>query len=79
MDSIMSYSSTQKANKELLRIARLHGREQLDLPAKFYDIWLDCVLETVKELDQQFDEKTEASWRTMMKPGVTYLKSFCVQ
>jgi hemoglobin-like flavoprotein len=79
IDSIMSYSATQKANKELQRIAKLHGREQLDLPARFYDIWLDCILETVKELDQQYDKQTETSWRILMKPGLTYLKSFCDQ
>mgnify|MGYP001607730907 CR=1 FL=1 len=77
MTHIMSFSATLKPTDELKKIAKLHGSGKLAIPAKYYDVWLDCMIKTVEEFDPKFDENIETSWRILMAPGLAYMKSFC--
>jgi truncated hemoglobin YjbI len=79
MTLVMSFSATLKPSSEMKKIAKLHGKGKLDIPAKYYDAWLDCMIKTVEEFDPKFDENIETSWRVLMAPGVAYMKSFCVK
>jgi len=79
MTLVMSFSATLKPSSEMKKIAKFHGKAKLDIPAEFYDIWLDCMVKTVEEFDPKFDENIETSWRVLMAPGVSYMKSFCVK
>lgn len=74
---VTSFSATLEPTEELDYIAGLHGRDRLDLPSEYYDIWLDCLLHTVMEKDPKYDEQVERAWRIVMAPGVEYMKSFC--
>lgn len=76
---ITSFSATLEATEELIRLARLHGGDKLDLPAEYYDYWLECLLETVREKDSAFDEHVEKAWRLVMTPGIEYMKSYCTR
>ncbi|OGT29057.1 MAG: hypothetical protein A2W28_04040 [Gammaproteobacteria bacterium RBG_16_51_14] len=77
MTHIMAFSATLKPTDELKKIAKLHGSGELTIPAKYYDVWLDCMIKTVEEFDPKFDEHIEISWRILMAPGLAYMKSFC--
>ena len=79
MTLVMSFSATLKPSSEIKKIAKLHGKGKLDIPANYYDIWLDCMIKTVEEFDPKFDVNIETSWRVLMAPGVSYMKSFCVR
>jgi hemoglobin-like flavoprotein len=46
--------------------ARMHGRSGMAIPAELYDLWLDCLVDTAREFDPEFDEETEAAWRAVM-------------
>ncbi len=74
---VTSFSATLEPTEEFDDIAKLHGRDNLNLSADYFDIWLDCLLETVRERDPDFDECINRSWRTVMAPGIEYMKSFC--
>ena len=74
---ITSYGATREPDAELTHLARLHGSDKLDLPPEYYDIWLDCLLQTIREKDPKYDEQVEKSWRLVMEPGIEYMKSFC--
>ena len=76
---VTSYSATHEPTEELTQIARLHGSDMLDLPAEYYDIWLDCLLHTVSERDPKFDDRVDEAWRFVMEPGIEYMKSFCTR
>lgn len=76
---ITSYSATLEATEELNHLALLHGRDRLDLPAEYYDTWLECLLDTVQEKDPMFDEHVDRAWRIVMTPGIEYMKSFCTR
>lgn len=59
----------------LERIAAAHGRQGRDIPPQLYDLWLDCLLRTVKERDQFYSAEVDAAWRFMMGAGIVFLKS----
>ena len=67
------YVSTEPS-AELERIGQLHHR--LGIKPDLYDVWLDALVETVRELDSQCDLATELAWRWALTPGITYLKLF---
>jgi hemoglobin-like flavoprotein len=59
----------------LERIAELHGRKGLNVQPELYDLWLDCLLRTVKEYDRRYNAKTKRAWYNMMQPGIKFMKS----
>jgi truncated hemoglobin YjbI len=79
MTYVMSFSATLEPTAEMENLARMHGSGKLDIPVKYFEIWLDCMLVTVEEFDPKFDGYIETSWRVMMAPGIAYMKSFCTQ
>jgi hemoglobin-like flavoprotein len=59
----------------LERIAAAHSKQGRDIRPELYDLWLDCLLRTVKERDEQYSTEVEAAWRYMMGAGIAFLKS----
>jgi len=57
------------ARGDLPRIAARHGRKDLDIRAGLYDLWLDCLIETVRAHDPQISGEVEAAWREVMAFG----------
>ena len=54
-------------------IAERHSKRDLDIGAELYDLWLDALLETVKECDPQFSPEVEHAWERVMMVGISYL------
>jgi hemoglobin-like flavoprotein len=59
----------------LERLARRHSRKELDIRPELYDLWLECLLQTVREFDPRFNAKTETAWRNRLRPGIEFMKS----
>jgi len=57
----------------LREIADRHGAGQLDIGAELYDLWLDSLLETVRECDPEFSPEVEKAWEAVMMVGIHYL------
>jgi hemoglobin-like flavoprotein len=57
------------------RLAKLHSRAELDIKPELYDLWLDRLVQAVKEFDPMFDMETETAWRRMLQPGIEFMKS----
>ena len=77
MTHITSYASTLEANEEINRLAKLHGKDNLKITTDIYDLWLDCLIETVREYDPEYNHNVETAWIAIMSPGLKYMKSFC--
>jgi hemoglobin-like flavoprotein len=58
----------------LERIAIAHGRHGRDISPHLYDLWLDCLLQAVRERDELYSVDVEGAWRFMMGAGITFLK-----
>lgn len=74
---ITSYAATMEDNIEINQIAKSHGKDKLNIPAEFYDLWLECLVDTAREHDPEFNPQVETAWRMVMSPGLEYMKSFC--
>lgn len=59
----------------LERLAKRHSRAELDVKPELYDLWLDRLVQAVKEFDPMFDAETETAWRRMLQPGIEFMKS----
>jgi hemoglobin-like flavoprotein len=59
----------------LTRIAQLHSRAALAIRPELYDLWLDCLVQAVREHDRAFSGETERAWRSVMAPGIEFMKS----
>lgn len=57
----------------LEKIALRHSTADLNIGAELYDLWLDSLLEVVKECDPHFDSEVEEAWERMMGVGISYL------
>jgi hemoglobin-like flavoprotein len=63
------------ARGDLPRIAARHSRGQLDVRPELYDLFLECLIETVRAKDPQFSAEVESAWRETMAFGIDYMRA----
>ena len=56
------------------RVARIHDRAHHDIPPELYDLWLESLIDTVREFDPQFTADIELAWRLVLARGIAYMK-----
>ncbi len=69
---LVAFYVTGEPSAELDRIAKVH--DVLNLDGTLYDKWLDALLDTVMELDDEADETTRLAWGWALSPGITYMR-----
>ena len=57
------------------RIGTVHGRKGQDIAPEMYDLWLNCLLQTVEEFDDRYDAEVEMAWRKILAGGIRIMKS----
>lgn len=72
--SLFAFYASGQTDDSLSRIAEKHNHKNLDIQPEFYDIWLECLINTLKQYDDEFSENVELAWRLVMAPGITYMK-----
>ena len=58
----------------MTHIAAVH--HQRKIPAHLYDKWLQSLIETVEEVDNKFNPAVEQAWRSVMRYGINFMKSY---
>jgi truncated hemoglobin YjbI len=69
---LITFHMINKPLPSLERLAAQHSRLQVSI--EMFDIWLNALITTVKEMDDQCDLATEMAWRWALTPGITYMK-----
>lgn len=72
----MAATETDVTRAELHRLGNTHGREGMKIASHLYDLWLQCLLQSVREFDHGWTPDIEASWRRMLEPHIAVLKRF---
>lgn len=72
--SLLTFYASGSVDNVLERIAANHSRKGLDVSPFLYDLWLECLMDTVKRYDPLFDDDVELAWRLVLSPGITYMK-----
>lgn len=57
------------------RIGAVHSREQHDIAPELYDLWLACLIDVVKECDENYDSDIDAAWRETLSGGIKIMQS----
>jgi hemoglobin-like flavoprotein len=52
------------------KLGNLHSRAGRNIAPKLYELWLDCVCATVKELDPEWSQTLEDHWRVRLRAGM---------
>ena len=55
-------------------IAQIHSKKRHDIRPELYDLWLECLLQAVRDFDPQCSAETERAWRAVMGYGIEFLK-----
>ena len=76
--NMISFSENKKASRYFQKMAITHGKMGVGVRIALFDVWLDCLLMTVKDLDQQYDDQVDLAWRIVLAPGMVFMKSFGV-
>ena len=71
---MINFSTTHQTNEYLDRIAAIHSKAQFDIRPALYDLWLDCLIQTVNEFDDHFNTHVTLAWRIVLSPGITFMK-----
>ena len=62
------------AREALPALAARHSRQDLDIPPRLYDQWIECLVETARGHDPQFAPEVEAAWRETLAFGADYMR-----
>ncbi len=54
-------------------LAEIHSRRHRNVGADLYDLWLNSLLATVRELDPRCSPEIERAWEKVMSIGIRYL------
>lgn len=69
---LVAFYVSHTPSAELERIAVIHAK--IGILNEHYDLWLDALIETVRQHDRGCDLATELAWRLAMTPGITYMR-----
>lgn len=70
---LLNYYDSGVPNVPLNHIREIHGEGGLNIPDRLYELWLDSLIEAVKDKDPQFNRDVEQAWRRVMAPGIEYM------
>lgn len=72
---LLAAQDPKSADRYLGDVAERHSSGQLAIGAELYDLWLDSLLATVREVDPAFGPEVEQAWEDVMAIGIRYLVS----
>jgi len=74
---LMDFSVNSVVSQELNKLGQFHAR--MGVTPAMYDHWMDALIDTLQLLDKSFTAEEEAAWRSVLGPGLTFLKGFSDQ
>ena len=72
--SLVAFYASGNVDDVLHRIACLHSARHLSIKPYLYDLWLECLTDTVWAYDRECSDDIELAWRLVLSPGITYMK-----
>ena len=60
---VLAIEGIPEAVQHLNERAVSHSRDHLDIKPELYDYWLESLLQTVVECDQEYNNEIEIAWR----------------
>jgi hemoglobin-like flavoprotein len=70
------FARKRESNPYIVTLARIHGQRGRDIPIRLYDLWLDCLVDTVRAIDPLASDNAALAWRIAMTPGIEFMKFY---
>ena len=67
---VSSDVSDPATREHLEHLGKTHSRGQRGILPELYELWLDSIVEAVREMDPEWNEKLEREWRVRLRPGM---------
>jgi hemoglobin-like flavoprotein len=72
--TLIDFNESRRITPQLRRLGTVHGPRHSDVAPGMYALWLESLISTVREFDQDFDSDVELAWRLTLAPGIAYLQ-----
>ncbi|MBN67197.1 MAG: globin [Rickettsiales bacterium] len=63
------------AKGKLEHVGDIHSHNNIDIPPNMYPLWIDSLINTVRDYDPKFTPELEKEWRAVVNPAIELLKS----
>jgi len=71
---LVHFFATKKSDEYMDQLGYVHSKKSMDIHPELYQLWINCLLATLREYDPKFDETVELSWRIVLAPGIEFMK-----
>ncbi len=68
------FATKGEADDQIEKISRIHSEGEKNIKPHLYDLWLECLIDTVRDYDAEFNQDVELAWRMVMASGITFMK-----
>ncbi|HLG98128.1 MAG TPA: globin [Bryobacteraceae bacterium] len=69
---LLAFYASGCDNAALHRVAARHT----DIGPHLYAVWMDCLIDTVRQFDSMFSAEVETAWRAVFSKGVEFMQSY---
>jgi hemoglobin-like flavoprotein len=74
MFHMISFYVSKQEDNYLEGVAESHSTRQHNVSPELYDLWLESLVQTVIEVDEEYNDTVGLAWRLAMAPGIVYMK-----
>lgn len=67
---LMSAGGSAFAQTEMKKLGVRHDPSHLNVKPELYRYWVEALMKTVKEFDQNFTAELDKKWRTVLQVGI---------
>ncbi len=68
------FATKGEADGPIEKVSRIHSKAEKNIKPHLYDLWLECLIDTVRDYDSEFNQDVELAWRMVMASGITFMK-----
>lgn len=68
------FATKGEADDQIEKVSRIHSKGEKNIAPHLYDLWLECLIDTVRDYDSEFNHDVELAWRMVMGSGITFMK-----
>ena len=72
--SLLVFYGSNSADDYLNKMVEKHNALGAHIPHAMYDLWLDCLVESVQVYDPEYTPEVGLAWRLVLSSGITYMK-----
>ncbi|MCA9041963.1 MAG: hypothetical protein KDA65_16535 [Planctomycetaceae bacterium] len=76
ISNLLSFAQGKTTGKMAIeRLAESHDRNHINIEPEHYNLWINSLLETLREHDAQWENELEQHWVDTLRVGIDYMIS----